>query len=149
MRSPDESTCRNLRYFGDHRCLSQWEESKCMWTHGKMASHECLWKVSPGGCETGSGEGWGIGVKIKWRLSEVNVRAMSRGQDELVGRIWSICTFQQESKRNWWDLLLSLVRSFPFHVVFYQYFHKSRSPLRFSRYLKSITRILMTFEKSL
>ena len=28
----------NLRYFSDHRCLSLSEESKCMWTHGKMAS---------------------------------------------------------------------------------------------------------------
>jgi hypothetical protein len=25
-----------------------------------------------------------VGVKIKWRLSEVNVRAVSRGQDELI-----------------------------------------------------------------
>ena len=36
------------------------------------------------GCETGSGEGWGVGGKIKWRLSEVNTRAVSRGQDELL-----------------------------------------------------------------
>ena len=39
-----------------------------------------------GGCKTGSGEGWGIGGKIKWRLCEVNARRISRGQDELVGK---------------------------------------------------------------
>ena len=26
------------------------------------------------GCEPGSGEGWGVGGKIKWRLSEVNTK---------------------------------------------------------------------------
>ena len=29
---------------------------------------------------------WGDGGKIKWRLSEFNARAVSRGQDELVGK---------------------------------------------------------------
>jgi hypothetical protein len=37
MRSLVEytQTHGNLRYFGNHRCLSQSEESNCMWTHGK------------------------------------------------------------------------------------------------------------------
>ena len=55
------------------------------------------------------------GGKFKRRLSEVNARAVSRGQDELVckfkmaagdmvsigGRLWSTCTFQQESNGSW------------------------------------------------
>jgi hypothetical protein len=42
--------------------------------------------VPPGGCKTGSREGWGVGGKIKWRLSEVNVRAVFRGQDSMAGK---------------------------------------------------------------
>ena len=52
------------------------------------------------------------GGKIEWTLSEVNTRAVSRGQKELIGkfkmaaddvfsirdRLWSTCTFQQELK---------------------------------------------------
>ena len=34
------------------------------------------------GCETGRGEGWGVGG----RLSEVNAWAVSKGQDKLVGK---------------------------------------------------------------
>ena len=35
-RSPEERhTETYLICFNDHRCLSQSEESKCMWTHGK------------------------------------------------------------------------------------------------------------------
>ena len=43
-------------------------------------------KVQPGGCETGrwGGRG-GDGGKIKWKLSEVYTKTMSRGQNELVG----------------------------------------------------------------
>ena len=47
-RSLDESTHEHkhkthghLRYFDDHRCLSQSEESKCMCTHSKM-----VWRSS-------------------------------------------------------------------------------------------------------
>ena len=57
------------------------------------------------------------GGKFKRRLSEVNVRAVARGQDELVGkfkmaigdvnsiggRFWS--TFQKELKGSWSDLV--------------------------------------------
>ena len=40
----------------------------------------------PEGCKHGS-EGWmGDGGKIKWKLSEVNTRAVSRGQNELIGK---------------------------------------------------------------
>ena len=42
--------------------------------------------MPPGGCERGSGEGLGIGVKIKWKLSEVNTMPVSRGQDKLIGK---------------------------------------------------------------
>jgi hypothetical protein len=57
-----------------------------------------------------------VGGKIKWRLSEVNARAVSSGQDKLVGkfkmavgnvisirggRFWSTHTFQQELKGSW------------------------------------------------
>ena len=38
----------------------------------------------PRSCETGSGDGWGVGGKVKWRLSEVHAWAVSGGQDELV-----------------------------------------------------------------
>ena len=37
-----------LRYFDNHRCLSQSEKSKCTWTHINMASRESSWKVPPG-----------------------------------------------------------------------------------------------------
>ena len=30
------------------------------------------------------------GGKIKWRLSEVNTRAVTRGQDELIGKLISL-----------------------------------------------------------
>ena len=42
--------------------------------------------MPPRGCEKGSGEGWRFGGKIKWRLSEVNTRTVSRGQDKLIGK---------------------------------------------------------------
>ena len=39
-------------------------------------------KGATGGFDAGSGERWGVEGKIKWRLSEVNARAVSREQDE-------------------------------------------------------------------
>ena len=33
----------NLIYFGDHRCLSRSEESKCMWTHGNGGTMWVMW----------------------------------------------------------------------------------------------------------
>ena len=53
-----------LRYFDDHRCLSQSEESKCMWTHGKDGATWEFWKASPGGCETGRGGEEGMVGKL-------------------------------------------------------------------------------------
>jgi hypothetical protein len=55
------------------------------------------------------------GVKFKRRLSKVNARAVSRGQNELEcefkmaademvsirGKLWSTRTFQQELKGSW------------------------------------------------
>ena len=40
-------------------------------------------KVPPGGCERGR---W-RGEKIKRKLSEVNIRVVSRGQNELIGKL--------------------------------------------------------------
>ena len=56
--------------------------------------------------------GGGEGGKIEWKLSEVNTRAVSRGQNELIGssrwrqlvsggRLWSTSTFLQKSKGSW------------------------------------------------
>ena len=42
-RSPDESTHGNLIYFGNHRCLSWSEESKCMWTQGNDGAMWLAW----------------------------------------------------------------------------------------------------------
>ena len=39
-----------------------------------------------GGCETGRGWSGGDGWKIEWKLSEINTRAVSRGQNELIGK---------------------------------------------------------------
>ena len=42
--------------------------------------------MPPGGCERGR---WGRGAdggKIKYKLSEVNTRAVSRGQNKLIGK---------------------------------------------------------------
>ena len=55
------------------------------------------------------------GGEIKWKLSEVNTRAVFIGQNKLIGefkmaaviwlvlgdRLWSKCTFQQEFKGSW------------------------------------------------
>ena len=35
MKGSHKNTEASLKRFGNHRCLSQSEESKCMWTHGK------------------------------------------------------------------------------------------------------------------
>ena len=35
MKGTYEYMKASLKYFDDHRCLSQWEESKCIWIHGK------------------------------------------------------------------------------------------------------------------
>ena len=51
----------------------------------------------------------GDGVRIEWKIPEVNTRAVSRGQNEMIGklkivacdvisfrgRLWSNCTFQR------------------------------------------------------
>ena len=42
-----------------------------------------LKKCHQGGCKTGRGEDGG---KVKWKLSEVDTRALSRGQNELIGK---------------------------------------------------------------
>ena len=68
------------------------------------------------GASRGLREEWMVdGGKFKRRLSEVNVRAVSRGQNELVckfkmaagdmvsirGQVMSTRTFQQELKGSW------------------------------------------------
>ena len=40
----------------------------------------------PGGCKKRSRKGCQVGGKIKWRLFYVNTRAVSRGQNELIGK---------------------------------------------------------------
>ena len=50
----------------------------------KMAICESFTKVPPEGCKTGSGEDAG---KIEWKSSEVNNRAVPRGQNELIGEL--------------------------------------------------------------
>ena len=49
-----------------------------------MASRESFQKVPSGGCKRERCGRRGDGGKIKWKLSEVNTRAMSREQDELI-----------------------------------------------------------------
>ena len=51
----------------------------------KMASHESFLKMSPAGCITRGGEEGG--GKIKWKLSEVITRAVSRGRNKFIGEI--------------------------------------------------------------
>ena len=53
-------------------------------------------KVPPEGCERGGNCG-----KIKWKLSEVNTRAVSRGQNELIGNFPSI---PSSLATPWWHL---------------------------------------------
>ena len=43
-------------------------------------------KVPPGGCETERRGKEGDRGKIKWKLSEVNTRTVSRGQNEFIGK---------------------------------------------------------------
>ena len=73
-----------LKYFYDHRCLDQKRINICEHMV-KMASREKFWKVPPGGCEAGRGGRGGDGGKIKWKLSEVNTRAVLRGENEVIG----------------------------------------------------------------
>ena len=77
----------------------------------KMAPHESFLKVPPGGLR--DRKSGGAGGKIKWKLSEVDTWAISRGQNELIGkfkmatgnviciggRLWG--TFQQKLKESW------------------------------------------------
>ena len=54
-----------------------------------MTSLESFLKVPPGGCERGmwwGEEGRRNRGKIKLKLSEVNTRAVPRGQNELIGK---------------------------------------------------------------
>ena len=88
-RSPDESTHKHMEtlYISviTDAFFNQKRVNVC--EHAvKMASHGCFWKLPSGSCETGNREGWRVGKKIKWRLSEVNTRAMSRGQNKLIGK---------------------------------------------------------------
>ena len=52
------------------------------------------------GCATGRGWGGGDGRKIKWKLSKVNTRAMSRGQNELIGKFKMAADDVISSKRQ-------------------------------------------------
>ena len=52
---------------------------------------ESFWKVPPGCLQ--DRKGVGDGGKIKWKFSEVNTRAVSREQDELIGKFtlsWNV-----------------------------------------------------------
>ena len=64
-----------LIYFDNHVYLSQSEENKCMQIHVRFFNS----------ATRRFGRQGGDGGKIKWKLSEVNTRAVSRGQDELIG----------------------------------------------------------------
>jgi len=102
-----------IEIFDGHGSLSQSEESECMWAHDKDGVTRVFER-----CHQGVARGMD-GGKFKRRLSEVNARAVSRGQNELVckfkmaagdmvsirGRLWSTHTFQQELKGSWWDLV--------------------------------------------
>jgi hypothetical protein len=44
-------------------------------------------KVPPEGCKRGRREGRGYGEKIEWTSSELNTRAVSKGQNELIGEL--------------------------------------------------------------
>ena len=57
-------------------CLSQSEKSKFMWTHEKKSAMWQFWKST-------QGRGWG---KIEWKSFEGNARAVSRGQNKLIGK---------------------------------------------------------------
>jgi hypothetical protein len=101
-----------LKYFGDHNAFLNQMRVNVREHTVIMAPCECLWKVSPGGVRQEEGKGRGVGERIGWKLSDVNNRAVSRGQDELIGkfkmavgdvlggRLWSTCTFQQELKES-------------------------------------------------
>ena len=43
-------------------------------------------KCHQGGSRQGGGRSRGDGGKIKWKLSEINTKATSRGQNELIGK---------------------------------------------------------------
>ena len=59
--------------------LSQSEKSKCMWTHGKDGLTRVFERCHQG---LQGRKVRGDGGEIKWKLSEVNIRAVSREQKE-------------------------------------------------------------------
>ena len=86
MKGTYKHTKASMKHFYDHRCLYQSEESKCIWTHGKDGDK---WqfrinatRIDARQEERRSGEDGG---KIELKLSEDNTRAVSRGDDKLIG----------------------------------------------------------------
>ena len=50
-----------------------------------MMPRESFWKVPPWGVTRQErGKSGGDGGKIEWKLSEINIRAVSRGQNKLI-----------------------------------------------------------------
>ena len=94
-RHTNTHTETKSKYFDGHGRPSQSEESECMWAHNKDDITRVLER-----CHQGVARGMD-GGKFKRRLSEVNARAVSRGQNELVCKFKMVAgdmvsTFQQE-----------------------------------------------------
>ena len=118
-RSPDE---RNTQTYGSLIEIFQQSQMSfsikrvnvCEHTV-KIAPHESFEKCHQKGCEAGRERSRGDGGKTEWKSSEVNTRAMCRGENKLIGkfkmvtcyvinirgRLWSTSTFQQELKGSW------------------------------------------------
>ena len=77
MKGTHKYTEAYLMCFDNHRCLSQSEESKYMWTHSKDCIMWQFWLSAPGWAQ----ERKRVGVEgMVRKLSEVNTRAVSRGK---------------------------------------------------------------------
>ena len=92
------------KYFNGHGCLSQSEESECMRAHDKYG----VTRVSER-CHQWVARGMDGGI-LKRRLSEVNARAVSRRQNELVCK-FKMVAGDMVSIRGQVDFLVGLVVS--------------------------------------
>ena len=72
-----------LKYFDGHSCFSQSEENECMWTHDKDGVTREFLKGATRGLRGMDGG------KFKRKLSEVNIKAVSKRWNELVGKYFS------------------------------------------------------------
>ena len=98
MKGTHKHTEAELICFDNHRCISQSEESKCMWTHGKDGTKDLFWS-------------WKTSVIVE--ISQLSFHVF-------------VCVFPPEISSFFGKsfpflfpfFVLSVLRCFPFHVLY-------------------------------